>query len=112
MVLVDHVFCVAVKEMEAWLLGDIQAVEKAYPNVRKNYLREYEQDGLCDTWEVLANMIYLGGLNKLKKRAANSYMEIGRAKSEWAEKIGKELQLKNNLSPSFNHFIKELEKRI
>lgn len=112
MVLVDYVFCIAIKEMEAWLLGDIQAVEKAYPNVRKNYLREYRQDGICDTWEVLANMVYPGGLNKLKKRAANSYMEIGRAKSEWAEKIGRELQLQHNLSPSFNHFIEEIEKRI
>lgn len=112
MVSVDYVFCIAVKEMEAWLLGDIQAIEKAYPNVRKNYLREYVQDGICDTWEVLANMVYPGGINKLKKRAANLYMEIGKAKSEWAEKIGKELQLKHNLSPSFQFFIGQLEKRI
>ena len=42
MVLTDHAFCVAVKEMEAWLLGDITAIEKAYPNVKKNAMKEVE----------------------------------------------------------------------
>ncbi len=35
MILTDHVFCVAVKEMEAWLLGDIEAIEKAYPKLKR-----------------------------------------------------------------------------
>ena len=55
---IDHVFCIAIKEMEAWLLGDLNAIEAAYPQVRKTYIRSYTQDGICDTWEVLANMIY------------------------------------------------------
>lgn len=50
----DPVFCIAVKEMEAWLLGDEEAIEKAYPMIKKKYLKTYEQDGICDTWEVLA----------------------------------------------------------
>lgn len=112
MVLMDHVFCIAVKEMEAWLLGDIFAIEQAYPDARKSYLKEYEQDGICDTWEVLANVVYPGGLIKLKKKAANSYMEIGRAKAEWADKIGQGLRLDENSSPSFRSFVNELEKRI
>lgn len=28
---IDHVFCIAVEEVEAWLLGDREAVIKAYP---------------------------------------------------------------------------------
>ena len=39
----DHVFCIAVKEMEAWLLGDEEAIEKAYPMIKKKYLKTYEE---------------------------------------------------------------------
>ena len=111
-VLTDHVFCIAVKEMEAWLLGDINAIELAYPNVKKNYRKNYIQDGICDTWEVLADMVYPGGLKKLRKRAEGSYGEIGRMKAEWADKIGQMLDLHRNQSPSFQNFIYELTKRI
>lgn len=34
--LTDCVFCVAVKEMEAWLLGDENAIWEAYPSAKKN----------------------------------------------------------------------------
>lgn len=112
MILSDHVFCVAVKEMEAWLLGDMDAIEESYPNVRKNAGRNYIQDGICDTWEVLANMIYPGGLSALKRKSANSYHEIGKMKAEWADKIGSALNLDNNNSPSFQFFIHELTRRI
>ena len=109
---IDHVFCIAIKEMEAWLLGDLNAIEAAYPQVRKTYIRSYTQDGICDTWEVLANMIYPGGLTALKKRSGGAYMEIGKAKSEWATKIGIYLDLANNQSPSFQYFINSLKIRI
>lgn len=112
MVLLDHVFCIAVKEMEAWLLGDIHAMELAYPQMKKNALRSYVQDGICDTWEVLANAVYPGGMVELKKKAENSYTAIGRAKFEWADKIGKVLTLRENHSPSFQYFIRELVCRI
>jgi hypothetical protein len=110
--LTDYVFCIAVKEMEAWLLGDPEAIEKAYPKVRKNMGKNYVQDGICDTWEVLANMVYPGGLNNLKKKAGKAYTEIGRAKAEWADRIGAEIHLDANYSPSFQFFIQELVKRI
>lgn len=112
MILTDHAFCIAVKEMEAWLLGDMNAVEKAYPAVRKSAGKNYRQDGICDTWEILADMVYPGGLKKLRKKADNSYAEIGKMKAEWADKIGKMLDLNRNLSPSFQSFIYELTKRI
>lgn len=112
MVLTDHVFCSAVKEMEAWLLGDLEAVEQAYPNMRRSAGKDYVQDGICDTWETLADMVYPGGLKKLKKRAASSYSEIGIMKAEWADRIGKLLDLNKNVSPSFQNFIYELSKRI
>jgi hypothetical protein len=112
MVLSDYVFCIAVKEMEAWLLGDMPAIEAAYPNARRTAANKYEQDGICDTWEVLADMVYQGGLKKLKKLTGNSYYEIGKAKAEWADRIGAEIHLERNQSPSFRFFIQEIVKRI
>lgn len=112
MILSDLVFCIAVKEMEAWLLGDISAVEKAYPDFKRTSQKRYIQDGICDTWEVLADMVYPGGLKKLKKTAGYAYSEIGKAKAEWADKIGAMLNIENNKSPSFQFFIKELIRRV
>ena len=96
MVLTDYEFCVAVKEMEAWLSGDVKAIEAAYPNVRKSAWKEYEQDGICDTWEVLANAVYPGGLTALKNKAAGDYTQIGSAKCEWARLIGAQMSLMEN----------------
>lgn len=112
MIVIDHVFCIAVKEMEAWLLGDADAIEKAYPSLRKNLFKKYVQDDICDTWEILADMVYPGGLAKLKKISKGSYYEIGKAKKEWADNIGKYLNLTNNNSPSFRYFINSLKERI
>lgn len=107
-----HIYAIAVKEMEAWLLGDEDAIWQAYPNARRNYLREYKQDSICDTWQVLANMLYSGGLKRLQKKAGSKYTEIGKMKCEWADKIGFFLNLKKNKSPSFQYFISQLEKQI
>lgn len=111
MILVDHVFCVAVEEVEAWLLGDKNALTTAYPSARTQALRDYMQDSICGTWEILADVVYRGGISKIKKDKF-SYMEIGKLKSEWAKNIGIHMSLENNASPSFNYFIQEIRKRI
>lgn len=110
--LTDYAVCIAVKEMEAWLLGDENAIMSAYPLAKKKNLKVYEQDAICDTWEVLANVVYPGGLAALQKKSKNSYSETGRAKCEWADKIGMELTLENNNSPSFQKFLNALQTRI
>ena len=74
--------------------------------------KTYEQDGICDTWEVLANMVYPGGLSGLRKKSKSSYSETGKAKCEWADKIGRELILENNISPSFRKLLSALQIRI
>lgn len=108
---VDHVFCIAVEEMEAWLLGDRQALLTAYPDARIPLLNTYVQDSICGTWELLANAVYPGGLSKFKKDCP-SYMEAGQYKSEWARKIGQHMDLASNLSPSFQNFMNEILKRL
>lgn len=93
-------------------VGDPDAIIKAYPNAKIQNLRRYEQDGICETWEVLADVVYPRGLSGLKKKAAGSYSEIGRAKCEWADQIGKCLELHKNKSLSYCYFISQLEGRI
>ena len=108
---VDHVFCLAVEEMEAWLLGDHAAICEAYPMAKLNVLQRYEQDSICGTWETLADVVYDGGVKKLRKDCP-TYYELGRQKCEWAEKIGKLMDVGNNKSPSFQCFVNEVRKRL
>lgn len=111
MITIDYVFCIAIEEVEAWLLGDENAIRRAYPKAKLSVLHTYIQDSICGTWETLANVIYPGGISKMKKTCV-SYMEIGAKKAEWAYNIGKFIDLEHNNSPSFKFFISELYKRI
>lgn len=108
---VDHVFCIAVEEVEAWLLGDRAALITAYPFAKLQVLNSYEQDSICGTWEVLADAVYSGGLVKLK-RDCPTYREVGACKCEWARKIGVYMEPEKNQSPSFQRFLFEIRKRI
>lgn len=101
-------FCIAIEEMEAWLLGDSEALMKAYPMAKKQLLQKYVQDSIIGTWELLADIVYKGGLHTLKKNAS-SYYEIGLFKCECARNIGALLDIRKNVSQSFNYFIKKLD---
>lgn len=108
---VDHVFCIAVEEVEAWLLGDEDAIVKAYPYAKLSALCAYEQDSICGTWEVLADVVYQGGVSQLKKDCT-TYFEIGKYKKKWAENIGIHMDVTRNNSPSFQYFMREINKRL
>ncbi len=107
---IDHVFCIAVEEMEAWLLGDEAAILKAYPKAKVSVLHSYVQDSICGTWEKLADVVYSGGMKKLRKECT-TYIEVGKIKSEWAKNIGQNMDIDDNKSDSFNHFIREVQNR-
>lgn len=107
----DHVFCIAVEEVEAWLLGDRNALAAAYPSAKSQVLNSYMQDSICGTWELLADAIYPGGLVKFRKDCP-TYIEVGIYKSEWARRIGEYMEPKNNVSPSFRNFVTEIQKRL
>lgn len=100
MIKIDHVFCLAVEEIEAWLLGDRHALLSAYPHAKMHVLNTYVQDSICGTWEVLADAVYPGGTSKLSREHA-SFIEIGKLKAEWAQNIG-----------IHNDFIHEIERRL
>ena len=94
-------FCIAVEEGEAWFLGDLSAIKKAYPKAKNNILNRYQNDSICDTWQLLADAIFVGGSSKLKIRGGQA---VGREKSTWAEKITPYMDVSKNKSKSFCYF--------
>ncbi len=94
-------FCIAIEEGEAWFLGDIPAIKKAYPNARDVVLNAYKNDSICGTWECLADAVVRGGAQVL---AQKGWQTTGREKSIWAKNITPHMDVTNNKSPSFIYF--------
>jgi len=94
-------FRLAIEEMEAWYLGDRNAVQQAYPRAKREVLGRYTQDSVCGTWELLADAVYVGGSAAVKKAG---WPLPGQLKHEWAEMIGPFMSLTDNASPSFIKF--------
>jgi hypothetical protein len=94
----NTLFRLAIEEVEAWYLGDRQALSEAYPRAKTDVLNRYVQDSPCDTWELLADAVYPGGSAAIKK---SGWPLPGQVKHEWAEKIGPLLDPDRNVSPSF-----------
>ena len=105
----NALFCLAVEEFEAWYLGDLAAVRKAYPKAKDNILNGYKNDSICGTWELLADAVYKGGSKALMKKG---WQEVGKQKSIWAEEISPYMNINENVSPSFNDMIKQLRNNL
>ena len=102
-------FCIAIEEGEAWLLGDIPAIKAAYPKAKDNVLGRYKNDAICGTWEFLADAVFQGGANGLKKKG---WTAVGKEKSIWAERIAPHMDVAINASPSFCYFQKKIRELI
>ena len=100
-------FCIAIEEGEAWLLGDIPAIRKAYPGVDVNLLNRYENDSICGTWEFLADAVYVGGSSALRNKG---WQAVGKEKSAWSRRIAAQMDVNENESPSFRYFQEKLRK--
>ena len=94
----NTLFRLAIEEVEAWYLGDRPALYSAYPRTKKNVLKRYKQDGVCGTWELLADAIHPGGSGILRKAG---WPLPGQVKHEWAERIADHMNVEKNQSPSF-----------
>ncbi len=94
-------FCIAIEEGEAWLLGNIPAIKKAFLKAIDNVLNSYQNDSICGTWELLADAIYAGGAKSLQKK---TWRARGKVKSVWAQKITPYMNVDKNASPSFCYF--------
>jgi hypothetical protein len=97
----NTMFRLAIEEMEAWYLGDLQALQQAYPRAKADVLRRYTQDGVCGTWELLADAVHPGGSAAVQRAG---WPLPGQIKCEWAERIGPLLDPDRNVSPSFGKF--------
>ncbi len=56
---------VAVEETEAFYLGDLHGLERAYPEADMEKARAYQPDSICGTWELFGEIVGDGGGNKV-----------------------------------------------
>lgn len=94
----NTMFRLAIEEIEAWYLGDQEALLAAYPRAKGDVLGKYVQDSACGTWELLADALHPGGSAAIKKIG---WPLPGQVKHEWAERIGPLMDPERNVSPSF-----------
>lgn len=97
----NTLFRLAIEEMEAWYLGDRQAILSAYPKAKMAVLDDYEQDSTCGTWERLADAVYPGGSATIRNAG---WPLPGQVKHQWAGAIAGYMNVEENLSPSFAKF--------
>ena len=89
------------EEVESWLLGDINAVLKAYPDADLKAYQEYVQDSICGTWEMLCRVTFPANYEDIIEIG---YPAIGHYKARWAEAISPYMEPGENVSPSFQTF--------
>ncbi len=97
---VRNVVGICTEEVEAWMLGDKNAVVDAYPDCKTEVIDAYEQDSICGTWEVLCRAISENADDLIDI----GYPAIGHYKALWAENISRYMLPQKNVSPSFNTF--------
>lgn len=93
-------FRIAIEELEAWYLGDTEALRQAYPDAQHEKLAKYVQDSQNGTWEMLAEIIHPGGLSALHAKGKRSPL-VREEKVKWAKMIASFMNVEQNLSPSF-----------
>ena len=97
----------AIEELEAWFLGDRQALIQFNPKIKTEVLDEYVQDSICGTWEMLAR----ADDPSILKHSKRGHQSLDK-KKEWSKKIPPLMDVEANLSPSFNHFINSLRHHV
>ena len=90
----DAIVCITCRELEAWYWGDLEAVAKIYPRFKPQNIKNREKlrhtDAIMEPAEALEKRI------------------PGFHKGNTAKRIGPHMNLDNNNSPSFQHFIKKV----
>jgi len=87
------------QELEAWFLGDRDAISAAYPKVKAHHFKgiDREPESHPKPNDVLWSVLKAAGLYTAGKR-----------KREWAETIAPHLETARNKSPSFQYFCQGL----
>ncbi|MEQ5805825.1 DUF4276 family protein [Alteromonas sp. NFXS44] len=100
-------FIFAIEELEAWYLGDREALVKFNEKIDITVLDSYTQDSIVGTWELLAKADEPSILAHRKRSAA-----ILDKKKEWSKKIPPLMIVSENISNSFNTFVSRLQYHI
>ncbi len=103
------VVALSVEEVEAWLLGDPEALLAAYPDADRAGLAAYLQDSVCGTWEWMARVLLRDEARTLIREG---YPQVGIRKHEWSDAISPHLVPSRNRSPSFVRFATDLLRAI
>lgn len=103
---VKSVIGLCTEEIEAWLLGDREAVMASFPEADELAFEEYVQDSICGTWEILCKIVCPDNYDDLLEIG---YPAIGHYKAIWADEISKNMNPDLNVSQSFNNFKTEFE---
>ncbi len=84
----------AVEETEAFYLGDLSGMSRAFPDADMKRARAYEPDSIVGTWELFGAIVGDGGGNKVA----------------WAEAMGPVLTTRpgHSRSPSFKELVRGL----
>ena len=98
----DYKIRIVCKDLESWLLGDLSAIEKAFPRFKK---------------ETYMEKVQLRDVDKIKGKPADFILRIipdfkdrkKIPKLEFSKKIAPFLDITNNSSPSFNHTINAIK---
>lgn len=87
---------IAIEETEAFYLGDLRALKRAFPKADMDLAGGYMPDSICDTWELLGEIIN-----------DDSGDKVG-----WAEKMGRIITTNpgKSRSPSFRALIRALRR--
>ncbi|MFA5264153.1 MAG: DUF4276 family protein [Opitutaceae bacterium] len=89
---------IAVEELEAWFLGDPQALNAAYPRVKPSFASKVQYrnpDAVAGgTWEALERILQRAG-----------YYQGGIAKIEVARNVARHMDAPRNSSESFRRFV-------
>ncbi|MCF8370702.1 MAG: DUF4276 family protein [Bacteroidales bacterium] len=94
---IPYLIRIACRELENWYLGDFQSIEKVYPEIKAS---KYENKAK------FRNPDNVSGSHELELMTKNF------TKSFASREIPKYMDIQNNKSKSFNHFITGLEKLV
>lgn len=90
------------KELESWLLGDLLAIEKAFPRFKSTLIAEKAKMRNVDIIKGKPSDYLLRIIPGFKDRKKIP-------KLEFSKKIAPFLDINNNISPSFNHTINAIK---
>ena len=88
----------AIEETEAFYLGDLRALRRAFPEADMERARAYVPDSICGTWEIFGEIVHDDGGNKVA----------------WAEAMGPVITTSpgRSRSPSFRMLLKSLRELV